>query len=118
MLEVLQLTRLSVNNSCYAELIDQIEASIVKGERVSDALLQSVCVPSGAAEMIATAEANGQLGEVLQTVGEFYETEGEQLLRDAVKFAEPAIIVALGLVIGSIVLAVMLPLLDLSTAGA
>jgi type IV pilus assembly protein PilC len=117
MLEVLQLTRHTVKNRCYADLIDEIEASIVNGERVSDALLKSECIPSGAAEMIATAEANGRLGEVLQTVGEFYETEGEQLLRDSVKYAEPAIIVALGLVIGSIVLAVMLPLLDLSTAG-
>ncbi len=68
--------------------------------------------------MIATAEANGQLGAVLQTVGEFYESEGEQQLRDAVKIAEPAIIVVLGMIVGLIVLAVMLPLLDLSTAGS
>ncbi len=117
MLEVLQLTRNSVGNSCYSDLIDRIEASVVNGEGVADALVDSPCVPNGAAEMISTAEANGQLGEVLQTVGEFYESEGEQLLRDAVKFAEPAIIVVLGLVVGAIVLAVMLPLLDLSAAG-
>ncbi len=117
MLEVLQLTRHSVGNSCYSELIDRIEASVINGEGFSEALCNTSCVPNGAAEMISTAEANGQLGEVLQTVGEFYESEGEQLLRDAVKFAEPAIIVALGLVVGAIVLAVMLPLLDLSTAG-
>ena len=117
MLEVLQLTRHSVGNSCYSDLIDRIEASVVNGEGVADALCDSPCVPNGAVEMISTAEANGQLGEVLQTVGEFYESEGEQLLRDAVKFAEPAIIVALGIVVGAIVLAVMLPLLDLSTAG-
>ena len=117
MLEVLQLTRNSVGNACYADLIDRIEASVINGEGVAEVLADSPCVPNGAAEMISTAEANGQLGEVLQTVGEFYESEGEQLLRDAVKFAEPAIIVVLGLVVGAIVLAVMLPLLDLSTAG-
>ncbi len=118
MLEVLQLTRDSVGNSCFAELVDSIEASVVNGEGFGDALHESVCVPDGAAEMIATAEANGQLGVVLQTVGEFYESEGEQHLRDAVKIVEPAIIVGLGLIVGVIVLAVMLPLLDLSTAGA
>jgi type II secretory pathway component PulF len=117
MLEVLHLTRNSIGNSCYSELIDRIEASVTNGEGVAEVLLDTPCVPIGAAEMISTAESNGQLGEVLQTVGEFYESEGEQLLRDAVKFAEPAIIVALGLVVGAIVLAVMLPLLDLSTAG-
>lgn len=117
MLEVLQLTRHSVSNYCYSDLIDRIELSVVNGEGVADAICNNPLVPDGAAEMISTAEANGQLGEVLQTVGEFYEAEGEQMLRDAVKFAEPAIIVALGLVVGTIVLAVMLPLLDLSTAG-
>ena len=118
MLEVLQLTRNSIANSCYTELIDGIEESVVNGEGIAETLYESPCIPEGAAEMIATAEANGQLGEVLQTVGEFYESEGEQQLRDAVKIAEPVIIVFLGIVVGAIVLAVMLPLLDLSTAGS
>lgn len=117
MLEVLQLTRHSVGNQCFEELIARMQASVVNGEGMAETLRDTDCIPDGAAEMIATAEANGQLGSVLQTVGEFYESEGEQLLRDAVKIAEPAIIVGLGLVVGVIVLAVMLPLLDLSTAG-
>jgi type IV pilus assembly protein PilC len=117
MLEVLKLTRHSVGNSCYVELIDRIEDSLVNGQGVASAISSDRCIPNGAAEMIATAEANGQLGEVLKTVGEFYESEGEQRMKDAVKLAEPAIIVALGLVVGAIVLAVMLPLLDLSTAS-
>jgi type II secretory pathway component PulF len=117
MLDVLQLTKYSVGNRCYRDLIDQIEESVVSGRGMSPVLSQSSIVPSGAADMIVTAEANGQLGSVLQTVGEFYESEGEQYLRDAVKIAEPAIIVVVGLIVGSIVLAVMLPMLDLSTAN-
>lgn len=117
MLEVLQLTRHSVSNVHFQRLIDAIQISVINGEGVAVALRRASCVPLGAAEMIATAETNGQLGEVLQTVGEFYESEGEQHLRDAVKIAEPAIIVGLGVVVGIVVLAVMLPLLDLSTAG-
>lgn len=117
MLEVLQLTRPAVGNACFEELIDQIRAAVTNGESVASVLGDSPFIPEGAAEMVVSAEGNGQLGGVLQTIGEFYESEGEQHLRDAVKIAEPAIIVGLGLVVGVIVLAVMLPLLDLSTAG-
>lgn len=117
MLEVLQLTKYSVSNVCYKEMIEKIEDSVVNGRGMSVVLNESSIIPDGAADMIATAEANGQLGSVLQTVGEFFESEGEQFMRDAVKVAEPAIIVVVGLVVGAIVLAVMLPMLDLSTAG-
>jgi type II secretory pathway component PulF len=115
-LDVLQLTRQSVGNSCFAQLSDQVSESVINGRGVADALRQSPIIPDSAADMIFTGESNGQLGSVMQMVGEYYESEGEQRLRDAVKIVEPAIIVGLGLVIGAIVLAVMLPLLDLSTA--
>lgn len=117
MLEVLQLTRDTTRNSVVKQLIDQVEIAVMRGEGMSTTLAASPYMPEGAAEMIATAEANGQLGEVLETVGDFFEAEGEQLLRDAVKIAEPAIIVVLGLIVGCIVLAIMLPLLDLSAAS-
>lgn len=118
MLEVLQLTRTATHNSCFVSMIDDIETAVTQGNGMAGSLLGSPCMPDGAAEMIATAEANGQLGPVLETIGEYYESEGEQQLRDTVKIAEPAIIVVLGLVVGCIVLAVMLPLLDLSAASS
>lgn len=117
MIEVLELTKKSVSNRCFRDLVCQIEESVVAGEGMAAPLRSHSFIPDEAADMIATAEANGQLGNVLQTVGEFYESIGENKLRDAVKIAEPAIIVAMGLVIGAIVLSVMLPLLDLSSAA-
>jgi type II secretory pathway component PulF len=118
MVEVLGLTKHAVNNTQIVNLIGEVEGSVLQGEGMAPALRISNYIPDEAADMIGTAEANGQLAAVLQTVGEFYESQGEQKMRDFVKIAEPAIIVGMGLVIGSIVLAVMLPLLDLSRAGS
>ena len=47
-------------------------------ERGATALRECAFVPMEASEMIATAEVSGQLGSVLQTLGDFYENEGEQ----------------------------------------
>ena len=117
LLEVLQLTKSVSTNTLMQALNERMQQAVLVGKCMSSALAQSECVPEGALEMVATAEANGQLAGVLQTVGEFFESEGEQQLKDLVKIAEPAIIVLLGLVVGGIVLAVMLPMLDLSAVG-
>jgi type II secretory pathway component PulF len=115
LLQVLKLTKSSVGNTCYTDLVERVEQSVVKGEGFSTVLQDNPLVPAAAADMIATGEANGQLGSVLQTVGEFYESEGEEKLRDSVKIAEPVIIIGLGIVVGGIVLSVMLPMLDITT---
>ncbi len=116
MLDVLELSKASCGNTCYANMIDQIETAVVNGDGFSDVLRDNHLIPGAAADMISTGEANGQLGPVLQTVGEFYESEGEEKLRDAVKIAEPVIIIGLGIVVGGIVLSVMMPMLDITTA--
>lgn len=117
LLEVLGLTRRAFRNSEVRDLHDRMEQAVLVGNEVSSAMEGALCVPEGAAEMIATAEANGEMAGVLQTVGEFFESEGEQQLKEAVKVAEPVIIVVLGVVVGAMVMAVMLPMLDLSTAA-
>ena len=65
--------------------------------------------------MVSTAEKSGRLGQVLQSVGEYYEDEGERHLRDLVRIAEPALILGLGAVVAMVVLSIVLPLLDVST---
>ena len=67
--------------------------------------------------MISTAERTGRLGDVMVTIGSFYEEEGEQKVRDLTKVIEPLIIILMGAVVGLVVMAVMLPLLDVSTAS-
>jgi type II secretory pathway component PulF len=68
--------------------------------------------------MISTGERSGKLSQVLQTVGEYYESDGERRLRTLIKMLEPAIIVGLGGVVGVVVLSIVLPLLDVTTASS
>ncbi|TWT76142.1 Type II secretion system protein F [Posidoniimonas polymericola] len=117
LLEVLELTQQASRSTLMRELNHDMQQAVLVGKNMSSAMINSRCVPDGALEMVATAESNGQLAPVLQTVGEFFEGEGEQQLKELVKLAEPIIIVLLGIVVGGIVLAVMLPMLDLSSAG-
>ena len=116
LMEALQLASNASGNIMLKRMFGRIEEEVLAGRTISQVLIQSPYVPEGTGEMVATAEATGQLANVLQTVGEFHEAEGEQALRDGVKILEPVIIVGLGVVVAGVVLAVMLPLLDLSTS--
>ncbi|MFQ5734636.1 MAG: type II secretion system F family protein, partial [Planctomycetaceae bacterium] len=116
LLEAIRLSRRSVNNALFHELFDDMESEILSGSGIAPVLSRARCVPAGAAELIATAERTGQLGTVMEMVGEFYEEEGERRIRDQVKLLEPAIIVVMGVLVAFVVSSVMLPLFDLSSS--
>jgi type II secretory pathway component PulF len=65
--------------------------------------------------MVLTAERTGTLGMVTELMGEHYEEEGESKLRELATILEPLIIVMMGVVVATIVLAVLLPTFDLAT---
>ncbi|MCA9110812.1 MAG: type II secretion system F family protein [Planctomycetaceae bacterium] len=115
LLEAVRMCRQSINNLYFRELFDSLERNVVNGEGLAPAVASAEFVPSGAAQMISTAERTGKLGMVMELIGEFYEDEGERLIRQLVKLLEPAIIVVMGVFVAGVVLSVILPLLDVST---
>ena len=115
LLDGLKLTRNSVRNALYRDLFDDLEDSILNGRGLANSLINVGFVPPVAAEMILTAERTGTLGMVTELMGEHYEEEGETKLRDLATILEPLIIVAMGVIVATIVLAVMLPMFDIAT---
>gem|GEM_PF-355596 len=117
LLEGIRLCQDSVQNRVFSGLFDDMEQSVLNGGGIGEVVSKSDSIPSGAAQMVATAERAGRLGSVMVRVGEYYETEGERQVRDLVKLLEPAIIVVMGVVVAGVVMAVMLPLLEISTSS-
>jgi type II secretory pathway component PulF len=115
LLDVLRLTKQGVANVHYQELIDEMEDAVVNGRNLSSALHDSEIVPESAREMLTTAESTGNLGEVTQLLGEYYDEEAEARMRQVVGLLEPVITIGMGVIVAVVVLAVMLPVFDLST---
>lgn len=117
LIDGIRLCRSSARNRLFRELFAKVEHDMLRGEGIGKALLEAKFLPSGAARMVMTAERSGNLGAVLQTVGEYFEDEGERHVRDLVKVLEPAVIVFLGVIVAMVVLSIVLPLLDVSTVS-
>lgn len=115
LLDCIRLCRSASKSQLFHGLFDAVEHDLLQGKAINKAFHAAAFLPTGAAQMITTAEQNGRLGPVLQTMGEHYEEQGETRIRDLVKILEPVMIVGLGVVVAGVVMAIMLPLFDAST---
>jgi type II secretory pathway component PulF len=115
LLEGLRLCREAINNTLYKDLLDELIEAVVNGQGMNATLLGAEIVPPSAREMIATAERTGNLGEVTQLLGDYYEEEAENKMKQVVRLLEPLITVVMGAVVAFVVLSVMLPIFDLSS---
>ncbi|MEQ8847527.1 type II secretion system F family protein [Botrimarina sp.] len=115
LLECLGLLRKAISNSVFQSLVDRLEEAVTNGRALSEALQDAEALPPSAAELIATAERTGRLGDVTQMMGLHYEEEGEALARQAISAVEPIVTVVMGAVVATVVLAVMLPVFDIAS---
>ncbi len=115
LVETLRLTRQALGNLLYKNLLSNLEEAVVNGRSLESALPDSGVLPQSAREMIITAESTGKIGEVTQLLGEYYEEEAEASMRQLIGLLEPVITVGMGILIAGVVLAVMLPVFELST---
>ena len=118
LLEVLKLSRNAVYNVFYREIVEDMEDAVLNGRSLASVLHSTDILPGTAREMLITAESTGNLGEVTRMLGEYYEEETEARMRQVVGVLEPLITVVMGVLVAIVVLAVMLPVFDLSTIGS
>lgn len=115
LIDCLALLRQAISNCVFRDLTEEVEDAVTNGRSLSDALEDNEVLPASAAEMIATAERTGRMGEVCTLMGEHYDEEGEALARQLVSVIEPLVTIVMGGVVATVVLAVMLPVFDIAT---
>mgnify|MGYP001626204344 CR=1 FL=1 len=94
--------------------VDKARESVAKGGRIATALRESTFPPL-AVQMIAVGEETGNLEGMLTKTGEFYESEVNEMVNRLSTLLEPMIMVVLGVVVGTLVIAMYLPMLDMGS---
>lgn len=111
-LQAMETVAGTVGNSIMADALLEARARIREGDRIGDPLEQSRLFPPMVVHMIGIGEESGSLDFMLQKIGDFYESEVEAALASLTSAIEPIMIVSLGFVVGFIVVACFLPLVD------
>ena len=116
MIRSLEITATLVGNEIYKEALTESITAIKAGRPVSEALGHHKDVPGIMVQMIKVGEETGELGSILKTLAKFYQREVENAVDTLVNLIEPIMIVALGLGVGILLSAVLLPIYNISSA--
>lgn len=109
-LQALETVSGTVDNEILSDAVLEARARIREGDRIGNPLRKSNLFPPMIVQMITIGEESGALDQMLQKVADFYEGEVESALESLTATIEPVMIVVLGVVVGTIVMAMLLPL--------
>ena len=113
-LEALKIVSLVVNNAKMTQVINDIHLRIIEGADIATPIKKSKVFPPMVGYMVAVGEQSGQLEEILDRLAESYDEELDLTIQRLTAMIEPIIILVLAVVVGCIIAAVLLPLLDFS----
>ncbi|WP_445636810.1 Pilus assembly protein PilC [Nostoc sp. DSM 114161] len=109
-LTCLEIVRDTSGNQVIANAIDAARVEIQQGGMISIALQRDKVFPAMAIQMISIGEETGELDGMLMKVADFYEDEVEQAVKALTSVLEPIMILVLGGMVGTILLAMYLPM--------
>ena len=112
-LMALQIVRETAGNAIIADAIIESRNDIQEGIQLSLALGRKNVFPELALSMLAIGEETGQLDTMLSKVADFYEDEVEAVVKALTSMLEPAMIVIVGGIVGSLLLAMYLPMFSM-----
>ncbi|MBI4586203.1 MAG: type II secretion system inner membrane protein GspF [Planctomycetes bacterium] len=113
-LDSLKIVALVVNNARLTQVIHDIHGRILEGADIATPIKKSKVFPPMIGYMVAVGEQSGQLEDILDRLSESYEEEIDLSIQQLTALIEPVIIVSLAVVVGCIIAAVLLPMLDFS----
>ena len=112
-LQALNITRETAGNSVVANAITKVHDSVKEGESIVHPLEVSGVFPPMVISMIDVGEETGQLPEMLLKIAEVYDDEVDNAVAGLTSLLEPIMIVFLAVVVGTIVIALFLPLISI-----
>jgi type IV pilus assembly protein PilC len=112
-LQALNITRETAGNMVIARAISQVHDSVKEGESITLPLETSGAFPPMVISMIDVGEETGQLPEMLLKIAEVYDDEVDNSVAALTSLLEPIMIVLLALIVGTIVIALFMPLVSI-----
>jgi len=111
----MDITAHSMINKYVESKLEGATAKIKQGIPLSDAIVAADVFPLMVSQMVRVGEESGTLDDLLEKVSDYYEEESETAVEQLMNLMEPAIIVVLGGIIMYVVMAIMIPMFNMSS---
>jgi len=116
MLQALDSTSSVVDNDVFKAIIEESAEEVKGGKALSAAFAKYEDIPSIVTQMIRVGEETGELGNILGTLAKFYQREVVTAVDTLVDLIQPVIILVLGLSVGFLLAAVLMPIYNIAGA--
>jgi len=114
-LSALEIVAKTVNNRVIELAVLEARVNVKDGKMLSEPLAQSRYFPPLALRMINVGESTGRIEEMLSKVADFYESEVDTAVSGLTTLIEPIVMIMLGLMVGGIAIALLLPVFVIPT---
>jgi type IV pilus assembly protein PilC len=115
LVNALEIAIRALSNRYFAQELDVVRHRVQEGDSFAHALLQRGVVTDVAVKMVEVGESTGALQEMLNSLAEFYDEEIETEVSRFIALVEPILLVVMGIIIALVVLALYMPLFELSS---
>ncbi len=114
LLQGMNIVREILSNQGIAVAIEPIRNGIKKGEGIAQPMKQSGVFPPLAMHLIEVGEESGKLDTMLIQVADVYDVEVRNAIKNLIAFFEPALILTMGLIIGTVVVSMLLAIFSIN----
>ncbi|MEK7234840.1 MAG: type II secretion system F family protein [Elusimicrobiota bacterium] len=112
-MQALETVAATAGNVIIAEAVNLTRESIREGGHLSDPLKKSGIFPNMVTSMISVGEETGALDIMLSKIADFYDSEVDSAVKGLTSLIEPIVIVVMGIIIGTIVVAMFMPMFEI-----
>jgi general secretion pathway protein F len=114
MLTAIEIVASVSGNRILSEAMAGIRRKIERGRPLAASLEETGLFPPLSVQMIRVGEQTGELEQMLEKVADFFDGESEARIARLVSIVEPCLILAMGLIVGFVVLSICLPIFDMN----
>ncbi|NLL19512.1 MAG: type II secretion system F family protein [Clostridia bacterium] len=112
-LQAVNVVKKTLGNQVLEHSLSIAEASLKEGQGLAKPLAQEKLFPSLVVQLVTSGEETGQLPQFLLKLSDYYDREVERTLEKVVALLEPVLVLLLGIFVGGIVIALLLPMFSL-----
>ncbi len=115
LVEGLEIVAQSAGNQIFEKIFNEAKEKVEKGFSLSESLEGKEMIPPIFYQMISTGEETGKLDDILFKLSEYFQLEVDELVKNLTTAIEPLIMIVLGIGVGFLVFAVIMPIYNLTS---
>jgi len=113
-ISALQIAKTVTQNTVIADALDSVRDWVSKGDSVAEAIKRTGLFPPVVFHIVATSQISANLEAGLIDIAEMYDSEVEMTTKTLTSLLEPMILLVMGVIVGFIVLAILLPIFEIN----